>query len=376
MLPGFINKKPNCVKDLKKEQIIYRTLGRTGKKLSIVGLGGPEHPDIITTGLGKGINHINTSPEYGRGNQETMLGKTLKGIPRDSYVIATGFSMWRRPKDQIKRYTKEMIINSFEASLKRLDLDYVDIYYLMGAAKRESVLHAPFMEVMESLKRSGKARFIGITVHQNEPEVLYAVADSKIYDVVLTSYNFRKIYKEDIEKAISTAAKAGVGVIAMKTQAGVFWDQKRKDMINMKAALKWVLQNENVHAAVPEFGSLDEMQEGLSIMEDIRLSPEEKKDLRLGDGISSAGLFCQHCGQCLSQCKSNFDIPTVMRSYMYAYGYKNPVKAKEAIEHIDFSQIDCADCSQCRVQCTMGFNVREKVLDITRIKNVPLEFFV
>jgi hypothetical protein len=137
LLPMVVNKRLTPEKDLKKNTIIYRNLGRTGKKLSIIGLGGPEHPELITTGLEKGINHINTSPEYRRGNQETMIGTTLKGIPRDSYIIATGFSMWRRPKDQIKHYTKEMIINSFEASLKRLDLDYVDIYYLLGVAKRE-----------------------------------------------------------------------------------------------------------------------------------------------------------------------------------------------------------------------------------------------
>jgi len=376
LLPKVVKQRLSPEKDLKKNTIIHRNLGRTGKKLSIVGLGGPEQPELITTGLKKGINHINTSPEYRRGNQEIMIGTTLKGIPRDSYIIATGFSMWRRPKDQIKHYTKEMIINSFEASLKRLDLDYVDIYYLLGVAKREAVLHAPFLEVMESLKKSGKARFIGVTVHQNEPEVLYAVVDSKIYDVVLTSYNFRKIYVDDIKQAISTAAKAGVGIIAMKTQAGVYWDQKCKDMINMKAALKWVLQDENVHAAVPEFSSLNELNEGFSVMQDLRLTPKEKKELRLDSDSFYPGLYCQNCEKCLPQCKGNFDIPTLMRSYMYAHGYKNPAKAKEAIEHLEFNQVACPDCEQCLVQCTMGFNIREKVLNILRIKSIPNEFFV
>ena len=374
--PRLTNKDPDSEYNLKKDKIIYRKLGRTGLKLSIVGLGGPEHPSLITSGFEKGINHINTSPEYGRGNQETMIGKALKGIPRDSYIIGTGFSMWRRPQDQIKHYTKEMIIDSFEASLERLNLDYVDIYYLMGVSERETVFHAPFLEAMKSLEKSGKTRFIGLTVHQNEVEVLHASVESQFYDVVLTSYNFRKIYREEIKKEISAAAKAGIGIIAMKTQAGVYWDQKTKEMINMKAALKWVLQDENVHAAVPEFASLDEMQEGLSVMEDLPLTPKEKQDLKLDKNISSEGLFCQHCGKCLPQCKGDFDIPTVMRSYMYAYGYKKPAKAKEALEHLDISQILCSDCPQCPVQCTMDFDIREKVLDIIRIRSVPNEFLV
>ena len=76
----------------------------------------------------------------------------------------------------------------------------------------------------------------------------------------------------------------------------------------------------------------------------------------------------------LSQCRGNFDIPTLMRAYMYVYGYEKPVKAKEAISHMDFSQVLCRDCTDCPVKCTMGFNVREKVLDISRIKDIPDEF--
>ena len=81
-----------------------------------------------------------------------------------------------------------------------------------------------------------------------------------------------------------------------------------------------ILQDENVHAAVPEFGSLNEMNEGFSVMQDLRLTPQEKKDLRLGNSSSYPGLYCQNCEKCLPQCKGNFDIPTLMRSYMYAYG--------------------------------------------------------
>jgi predicted aldo/keto reductase-like oxidoreductase len=300
-----------------------------------------------------------------------MIGRTLNGIPRDSYHIATGFTMWRRPEDQVKRFTKEMIVDSFEASLKRLGLDHVDIFYLMGVAKREAALHPPFMEAMTQLKKSGKTRSIGMTVHQNEPEVLYASIDGKIYDVVLTSYNFRKIYRDDIKEAIATAAQAGIGIIAMKTQAGVFWDQKRTKMINMKAALKWALQDDSVHAAVPEFGSRAEMNEGFSVMENLELTPQERRDLRLAESPSSLGTYCQSCGRCLPQCRADVDIPTVMRSSMYAHGYRNLAKAKEALAHLDVSQVTCQNCAQCPVQCTMGFDVRGKVLDTMRIKDIP-----
>ncbi len=371
VLPEFL-KRPFGPRDpVQNARLVYRTLGRTGLKLPVVSIGGPEHPALIETALDNGIIHINTSPEYRKGNQEIMIGKTLEGRERDSFVIATGFAMWRRPQNQIGNYAKEDILKSFEASLKRLNLEFVDIYYLMGVSGRKTVLHPPFMEAMESLKKSGKTRFIGLTAHQNEAEVLRASIESKIYDVVLAAHNFRKIYRDEIKSAIAAAAKAGIGVVAMKTQAGVYWDQKTKDMINMKAALKWVLQDENVHTAVPEFASIEELNTGISVMENLELTPEERKDLRLDGGAVEPGLFCQHCLACNAQCSGDFDIPTLMRSYMYRYGYKNPLKAKQTIRHLDANQVLCADCSSCSVRCRMGFDVKEKVLDIVRILDVP-----
>ena len=65
-----------------------------------------------------------------------------------------------------------------------------------------------------------------------------------------------------------------------------------------------------------------------------------------------------------------------MRSYMYAYGYRRPAQARHALRHTDLSRIPCNDCDTCRIQCTMGFDVREKIMDIARIKDVPADFLV
>lgn len=364
VLPEILKRKLFPVNSQRKGDLIYRDLGRTGLKLPIVSIGGPDNPRLIETALERGITHINTSPEYSNGNQEILIGKTLKNRPRDSFVIATGFYMGKRPKNQVANFSKRVILESMQASLKRLDLDYVDIYYLMGVAGRETVLHPPFMEAMESFKRSGDARFIGLTAHQNEAEVLEACIESEIYEVVLTAYNFRKIYREEIKSAIKAAAEAGKGIIAMKTQAGVYWDAKRMDMINMKAALKWVLLDRNVHTAVPEFATAEELEAGISVMENLELSPEERKDLRLEKESSPSGLYCQHCQACIPQCVADFDIPTLMRSFMYKHGYKNPLKAKQAIAHFDPSEINCAQCPSCSVKCQMGFDVQERILDV------------
>jgi hypothetical protein len=61
---------------------------------------------------------------------------------------------------------------------------------------------------------------------------------------------------------------------------------------------------------------------------------------------------------------------------MYAYGYKNPANARETLQFLDLSNLVCNRCTTCHVQCTMGFDVRDKVIDIARIKHVPKDFLV
>ena len=132
-----------------------------------------------------------------------------------------------------------------DISLQRLGLDYVDILYLHSADDPRLVKLNMIKDLMLELKNQGKTRFIGVSTHRSF--MLYPIVEEKIYDVVLVSYNFRE---PQGNKAIAHAAKAGCGIVGMKSMAGVYWDRARKNPINAKAAIKWVLQDENVHTTI------------------------------------------------------------------------------------------------------------------------------
>jgi predicted aldo/keto reductase-like oxidoreductase len=371
-------KKQQSEEKKEKRKIVERTLGKTGIKLPVVSMGARfGTPDQIKAALDEGIKHIDTANVYGRGQHEKAVGEAIKDRPRDSVVIGTKVYM---PMDQKtglypKDLKAEKFVENFDAGLKRLGTDYVEILYLHDVVRRESALFEPFLTAMQKLKKEGKARFIGVSTHTNEPEVINAAVDAKVYDVALTAYNFKQPHLDDLEKAIDRAAKAGMGIVAMKTQAGVYWDRERQQKINMKAALKWALNNPHVHTSVPGFANFEEMEEALSVMEDLALTDQEKKDLKLDSESKRAGLFCSQCRDCVAQCTEDLDIPTLMRSYMYAYGYRDLAKAKDAVRHLDLTRIPCQDCGTCRVaDCPMGFDVKEKVLDIARIERVPRDF--
>ncbi|MGD2084967.1 MAG: aldo/keto reductase [Candidatus Aminicenantes bacterium] len=258
-----------------------------------------------------------------------------------------------------------------------MDVDYVDIFYLPFAAKKESVMFEPLMNAMEKIKKAGKARFLGIGTHGFVPEAVRAAADSDFYDVIMLAYNFQIRDIEERKKAVAYAASKGMGIVAMKTITGESWvnTNKQTPVSNPKAALKWVLQNENIHTAVPGISNFDQLETDLSVMADLTLTPEEQKYLELARLNYKDSLFCQGCGSCLQQCKSAPDIPTLMRCYMYVYGYRDLAAAVRNLESIKDKHIACTDCSSCKVKCTSGFNIKERVLDIIRLRDFPQEFF-
>jgi predicted aldo/keto reductase-like oxidoreductase len=157
----------------------------------------------------------------------------------------------------------------------------------------------------------------------------------------------------------------------MKTQAGVFWDKERQSPINMQAALKWVLQDPNVHTTIPGFTAYDQLLQDVMVMTDLKLTEQEEKDLN--PPKLSAGLYCQGCDRCRPQCPAGLPVPELMRAHMYARGYRNLGAARELVASLELPADPCGGCSTCRVNCAKGFDVRARARDIARIRDIPAD---
>jgi len=363
-----------------KNKIEYRTLGRTGINIPIIsmGTGNTSNPNLVKEAYTQGVKLFATSEYYQNGNNEKMLGEALKDYPRDSFYILTGTN-GGLDLDYENGLYKEgtdtgVFLDHANGCLERLQVDYVDFFGLGFAARREGVLYKPLLKAMEKFKSQGKAKFLSIGTHKFEPEAIRAAADAGIYDAVVTAYNFRKENTAEIDDAIDYATEKGLGIIAMKTMAGVYWDQEKTEAINTRAALKWVLQNKNIHTTVPDCSSFDQLHQDIEIMSDLSLTEEEKQDLKHVPGKLASGIYCQQCNQCIKQCRAKIDIPTIMRSYMYAYGHRNLAHAQNTLNSSGLSEFPCSKCNDCTVNCKMGFDIRTKILDIARIKDIPEDF--
>jgi len=346
----------------RESQFIYRTLGNTGIKVPVIGMGmllsGNE--DLLRAALDAGITHLDTTaglPQQLR--NEEMIGRVLAGRPRGSFVFGPKIHLPRNPTTGLYgiEATEAEFQKKLDASLKRLKMDYVDIVYHHDVSCRESALHEPVMKAMEKAKRAGKARFLGLTTHMNVAAAVQAAAGSEFYDVVMAAYNFRQKDELRIRAAIAKAAEAGLGIVAIKVISGGY-DEFQK-ATNATAALKWVLQDPHVHATVPGFSTFEEMEADLAVMKDLSFTEAERTELRRE--ASAAGLFCQGCGRCLAQCPAGLPIPDLMRAYMYAYGYRQPALAQSLLAALDLPRRTCEDCRACPVECLNQWDVCAKV---------------
>jgi uncharacterized protein len=359
-------------------ELPVRTLGKTGIKTPLLSMGtsGVTGSGFIRATYEAGIKLFFSATYYGEGNNEKLVGEGLKGLPRDSFVVGTAVppdGLDNRTGKFIKPFNPQEYIRKAEESLKRFGMDHVDFFLFPYAGKREMVLNEGVLKALEQLKKQGKTRFIGIASHSDTEEALQASVESGVYDLAMIAYNYKQVNKNFLDAAIEKAARAGIGIVAMKTTAGAA-ESKSGSPVNTDAALKWVLQNNNVSSIVSGMSSFEELQKNLSMIRNLKMSDKELKDLNLAASDSESGLYCQQCKQCIPQCPHNLDIPTIMRSYMYAYGYKNTSQAWHTLADVDLSGDACSVCTSCNVKCISGFNIKDKIADIGRLKKVPMEF--
>jgi uncharacterized protein len=355
-----------------------RLLGKTGIKAPLISMGAADASDsgLIKAAFEAGIKIFFSATYYGEGKNEKLVGESLKGLPRDSYIIGTAVppdGMDMRTGTFSKGFDSDAYIKKAETSLSRFGLDYVDFVLFPFAGKKETVQNEGVLNALAQMKKQGKTKFLGIASHSDTEEALKAAADAGVYDIAMIGYNYKTTNKDSFNSAIDYAAKAGMGIVAMKTTAGAFRD-KSGPALNTDAALKWVLQNENIATIVSGMSSVEQMQKNLAMIRNLKMSDQEMKDLSLAS--NEPGLYCQQCKKCIPQCPHNLDIPTIMRSYMYAYGYKNTPQAWHTLAEADLSGKPCETCLTCNVKCTARFDIKNKILDIARLKEVPKDFII
>jgi aryl-alcohol dehydrogenase-like predicted oxidoreductase len=351
----------------------YRRLGRTGFEVSDISLGsgairedrGGE--DIAREAIDRGINYFDTAPDYSGASSERALGKAMRGR-RERMFVATKFCT---PDGHLPPGSSaDAYAHAVEQSLVRLQTDYVDLVHVHACDRLERLLDPHMHEAFERLKQQGKARFLGFSSHTPDLETVTraALADGR-FDVMMLAYHHG--LWPDQRALIAQAARADVGVVAMKTLKGA----KHRGLLEFRdqadaysqAAFKWVLANRDVSCLVItifEHRHLDEyLYASGRALGAADLAVLERYDQLI------AGKHCfAHCGACLDACSEGLPIADVLRQRMYFEDYGTEKIAMEQYARLDRRADACIGCSApCTGACPVGVPIQERMLGAHRM---------
>jgi aryl-alcohol dehydrogenase-like predicted oxidoreductase len=199
----------------------YRELGKTGLRVSAIGLGTMVHAghfgamkdseslSAIEAAFDLGVNFIDTSDAYGAGYSEKLLGDALKG-KRDKVILATkGGNVMVGPNRGKRIFEPDYISQVMDESLQRLQTDYIDLYQLHNPTV-DVIERGKVWSVLERAKQAGKIRHYGVSIN-SVAEGIAAVTDGRA-ETIQVEYNL--LAQEPRDTIFPRAEKAGIGIIA------------------------------------------------------------------------------------------------------------------------------------------------------------------
>src|SRR3954464_1711383 len=233
----------------------YRRLGNTGLKVSEISLGSwltyggyVEEQNAVASidqAYELGINFFDTANDYIRGEAEKVVGKALSKYPRSSYVLATKVfgNMGEGPNDQ--GLSRKHIMEQCNASLKRLGMDYIDIYYC-HRFHHETPLEET-LSALDDLVRQGKVLYLGVSEWTAEQisEAVH-IADKKLLDrIVVNQPNYSMLHRYIEKEVIPVSEKHGVGQVVFSPLAQGVLTGKYKKGENAPAGSRAAQKNLN-----------------------------------------------------------------------------------------------------------------------------------
>ena len=334
-------------------RVSYRVLGKTGVKVSSVGSGvgiAPD-PDVISRAIDLGVNYFDTARGYGNGNSERITGTALKG-KREKVVLAT----------KTDATTKAGVFQDMDASLKTLGMDYVDIWHLHSRDTPDTISDE-VVDACLTLKKRGKARFIGVSAHDVNA-VVDRIVKLNVFDVVQTTYSYA-IGAPFRHAAIDKLHKAGIGVVAMKVIIAVAGFVPRDVKLppdGPLAAIKWVLSNPAISTTVPYSKNIAEMEMNVRAMTEPYTPQDEKMLYARNEEIRP--LYCRMCYECKGKCPKGVPVTDELRFLAYNDFGGNLQQARANFMQLPkrVRNVQCSDCASCVISCPNGVMVRNRLI--------------
>ncbi len=226
-----------------------RTLGKTGLQLPILGFGasslGQEFRPVslddalrsVRTALDCGLNFIDTSPFYGRGMSEVLLGIALRGVPRDSYTLCTKIGRYDLAHFD---FSARRVVESVDVSLHRLGTDHLDLCLChdIEFVEMQQIVDET-LPALRKVQQQGKVRFIGFSGYPQK--IFKFICEQAPVDCVLSYNQYTLQNTRFADETVPYLKGKGVGVM----NAGPFSAR----LLTNAPLPQWLKESENVKAA-------------------------------------------------------------------------------------------------------------------------------
>lgn len=362
--PASAKADPNAAEkteETKLPQIPKRMLGKTGVEVPVLALGMifnvADRQIVLRKALEWGITYWDTAYGYTGGNSELGIGKFLDKNPeaRNRLFIVSKASGAETPTD---------IESRLQTSLKRMSTKYIDLYYGVHGLDNPAQLTNELKNWAESAKKRKLIRFFGFSTHGNMAESLTGAAKAGWVDAIMTTYNFREMQDEKMQAAVEACYKAGVGLVAMKTQAQEIKTEEDKRLTEHflkrgftegQAKIKAVLEDKRISSACTSRGNLAHLYENVAaVLDKTELTQADRELFRQYAKDTCSG----YCAGCSNICGPVVpEVPHInnfMRYLMYYNSYGERQDARELFAKIPQNVRDkllSVDYSQAEARC-------------------------
>lgn len=351
-----------------QKSVAQHPFGNSGVDVSILCLGGAmnfmSNQLLLRQASKAGVTCWDSSRGYIGGKSEKGIGKYFNKFSEDRKQIFLITKSGASEPDDLTQHLYK--------SLERMKTDYIDLFMIQAVSDVKNEMKKEIRIWAEKAKTTGKIRFFGFSTHKNMENCLADASQLGWIDGIMATYNYRLMHTEPMKKAVDACVEAGIGLIAMKTQATLIsnlWSDLGKEtdtalklnqqfidkgFTTEQAKLKSVWENSAIASICSHMPNMTLLQANVSAAVNKTALSSNDKQLMAQYAGETSSVYCSGCAELCEKAIANaVPISDIMRYLMYHCNYGDQQHAIRLFNDLPFDtrkrilQVNYSKAEQC-----------------------------
>jgi len=373
----------------------YRELGKTGKSISILGLGCMRLPTkdnlpmsqnideietskMIEYAINNGINYFDTAYPYHSSKSEIVIGKILKNFKRNDFYLATKSPVWLiNSKGDFTRLLDEQ--------LTKLKYDYIDFYLLHSLDSNRwnnIVKKYDVLSELENAKKNGIIKHIGFSFHDSFNIFKLIIDEYDKWEFCQVQYNYMDIENQAGKEGVDYAFSKDLGIIIMEPLRGgrlanppdnvkAIIDSYKPLRTPQEWAMRWLWNQKEISTVLTGSSNLEQLKQNIDFVNNATDFEFSNDDFDFIEKVRKAFLDrikidCTKCNYCLP-CPNGVNIQRNFELYNDVFIYENPIPPRMTYQRFmpDIEKAsNCIQCEECESKCPQKLEISKLLLSV------------